>query len=316
MSGLAGKVLIVNGLTLQYCWPKERASMRLRLMPLKLLCLAALPLFAQDRGYHVELSDGPKLGSGTLLLVTLVNDSQKPIEAYDAQAKCWVGDISRAASGANYDALTIAGDSVSSPYDSGSRLVTHNAVLRPGGRMVAGPILVLEPGCEWKVDVAAVLYADGTYGGDETAARSLQAYRDGVVASVRDWVKTLAEPIIFHPEAGTPAENIAAVQAEAERRSDKDKDIGNQHCMDPLSVCKYWLGRRSIDLNVALHMKPQRPNEPPEQIYQRVTQLVARLHKKIRDDVALEILDKVFPLPPSLAEQDYHPPKQSSSPTP
>jgi hypothetical protein len=133
---------------------------------------------------------------------------------------------------------------------------------------------------------------------------------------VRDWVKTLAEPIIFHPQAGTPAENIAAVQAEAERRSDKDKDVGNQHCMDPLSVCKYWLGRRSIDLNVALHMKPQRPNEPPEQIYQRVTQLVARLHKKIRDDVALEILDKVFPLPPSLAEQDYHPPKQSSSPTP
>jgi hypothetical protein len=264
----------------------------------------------------VELSDGPKLGGRTLLLVTLVNDSQKPIEAYDAQAKCWVGDVWRAGSGANYDTLTVAADSISSPYDEGARLVTQNAVLRPGGRMITQLNLLTQPGCEWKPDVDAVLYADGTYGGDETAARSLQAYRDGIVASVRDWVKTLAEPIIFHPEAGTPAENIAAIKVEAERRSDKDKDVGNRHCMDPLPVCKYWLGRRSIDLNIALHMKPQRPNEPPEQIYQRVTQMVARLNKKIRDDVALEILDRVFPLPPSLAEQDYHPTKQSPSPRP
>jgi hypothetical protein len=201
--------------------------MRLRLMLLNLLCLAALPLFAQDRGYHVELSDGPKLGNGTLLLVTLVNDSQKPIEAYDAQAKCWVGDDSRAGSGANYDALTIAGDSVSNPYDSGSLSARHNTVLRPGGRMVTQLGLISEPGCEWKPDVEAVLYADGTYGGDETAARGLQAYRDGVVASVRDWVNTFADPGTLRQEAGMSAEGLAAIKAEAQRRV--DKDVANRH---------------------------------------------------------------------------------------
>jgi hypothetical protein len=313
-SGLAGKVLIVNGLTLQYGWPKERPSMRVRLMPLNLLCLAALPLFAQDRGYHVELSDGPKLGSGTLLLVTLVNDSQKPIEAYDAQARCWVGDVWKGGNGTNYDALTIAADSVSSPYDNGSRLVMHNAVLRPGGRMVTQLGLVSQPGCEWKPDVDAVLYADGSYGGDETAARGLQAYRDGVVASVRDWVNTFADPGTLRQEAGVSAESLAAIKAEAQRRV--DKDVANRHCTDPLPVCKYWLGRHLIDSNVAGHAKPQRPNESPEQTYQAVTQIVARLNKKIRDDVALEILDRVFPLPPSLAEQDYHPPKRSPSSAP
>ena len=287
--------------------------MRLRLMPLRFLCFAilcgALPLFPQDRGYHVELSDGPKLKSGTLLLVTLVNDSRKPIEAYDAQARCWSGDVWKTGNGTNYDALTVAADTISKPNDEGTRLVTHGTVLEPGGRMFTQLNLLSQPGCEWKAEVDAVLYADGTYGGDETVARGLQAYRDGVVASVRDWVNTFA-----NQDAGTPAGNISAIEAEAQRRMDKDAD--GRGCIDPLPVCQYWLGRHFIDFSVAAQVKAQTPNESPEQTYERVSQFVARLNRKIRDDFALEILDRVFPLPPSLAEQDYHPPKPSSSPTP
>ena len=57
-----------------------------RPLPFLLICLTifyvCVPLFAQDRGYHKELSDGT---SGWAILV---NDSQKNIEAYHFSAKC------------------------------------------------------------------------------------------------------------------------------------------------------------------------------------------------------------------------------------
>jgi hypothetical protein len=56
-------------------------STRFKIFCFPTLCLCA-PLLAQNRGYHMELSDRI---SGWVILV---NDSENPIEAFHISARC------------------------------------------------------------------------------------------------------------------------------------------------------------------------------------------------------------------------------------
>jgi hypothetical protein len=157
-------------------------------------------------------------------------------------------------------------------------------------RMTLGPS---RPDCEKIGEVDAVLFADGTYGGDEDAARDLQAYRDGVAASVRDWVTTLNQ-------FGALSTNAGAIQTEAQRRQDKDF-AGIRATLGQSTATSYWNGRLAIDGNLWPETKPRSQDETPDVTFQRAVQVAAALNKKIQDDIALKRLDVVFPLPPALA---------------
>jgi hypothetical protein len=237
-------------------------------------------------------------------VVILVNDSEQAIEAYDVWTRCWIGDKQKGASGTDYDTLTRDGDFEQTPSADGGGIEKRRTVIPAGDQRSAMTFRPEPPECQWKPDVDAVLYADGTYGGDFQAAQGLQARRDGIVASVRDWVKIFDQPGQLYPQSATSDQKVAAIEAEAQRR--KELDIVQKACLDPHTVCAYRFGRSFMDGYVATLAK--NTNQPPEQTLQRVTQLIARINKKIENDRSLPILDAVFPpLPPSLADLNNQP---------
>jgi hypothetical protein len=261
------------------------------------LCLATLCtsvlLLAQDRGYHTELADRMTDPSKTFQEVILTNDSQKPIEAYHVMARCSDDGNTLASVETSYDELGVDADSTWVEEPGGRRLVPQPPILAPQGRTVTISTLGPEPsGCKWSADVDAVLFADGTYGGDEAAARNLQAQRDGIVASVREWVNMLNGALGF---------SIDAIQAEAQRRKDKDL-VGTSASSDNALSRSYWDGSGWVDANFVERAKPRNSSELPEQTCRRVVQLANKLDKKIKADNALPILDALFPLPPSLTQ--------------
>lgn len=266
-----------------------------RPIPFLLICLATLcgcvPLLAQDRGYHMELTDGASARA------ILVNDSQKTIEAYHFSAKCWSAGRLKGGTEDSYDALESSGTSRSGPPTDVTGIVSHRDVLEPRGRMVSSVNLPPQPsGCVWDADFDAVIYADGSYEGDEMRVRGLQARRDGIAESLNYWANRVAE------EAKDKA-SLETIRADAERLKDEDRKKTTAICAKlPLS-CEYWRGKYHIDSNVAMQTKPWKDG-PEIEGYGGIIQMYARHKKKIEADVALKKLDAVFPLSEALAEQE------------
>ena len=257
-----------------------------------LVCLTMLwgcvSLLAQSRSYHMELSDG------TSGWVILVNDSQKTIEAYHFSAKCSGVRPGESGLELSYDALDFVGTVIGVQGPGGG--VTQHDVAEPGARIVVLDHLLPQPSCEWKADINAVLYADGSYEGDEMSARGLQARRDGIAASVKYWADRLSQE-----SAGKP--NLEATQTDAERLTQEDEKKAHMFpgCGKLPLACQYWSGRSHVDRNVAHQAKSQKDGS--EGSYRRIVQFITRWEKKMEADVALKKLDAVFPLAAALAEE-------------
>jgi hypothetical protein len=137
------------------------------------LSLVSLPAFAQNPAYHLEFSDH------TSGWVILVNDSQKPIEAFTVKATCGATTATP-----TYDALEFSGGGTSHPAIKG----LQPSLIQPGQRFFALVNLAPQPsGCSWRGDVAGVIYADGTYDGQASAVHDLQARRAGIAAALEYW---------------------------------------------------------------------------------------------------------------------------------
>lgn len=254
---------------------------------LTMLC-GCVPLLAQGRGYHAELSDG------TSGWVILVNDSQKTIEAYHLSAKCMGQGRVRMGEELSYDTLDSSGTSRNWPPTGFAGIHTTSAVAEPEARMVSMKKLSPPPdGCVWNADFDAVIYADGSYEGDEIKVQRLQARRDGLAAGVKYWANRLA---------GEPVDKASreTIRADAERLKDEDLKKITNRCRK--LECEYWRGRFQVDINVAANTRPSE-NSPPLEGNGGIIQTYTRHEKKIEADVALKKLDAVFPLSP-LAEGD------------
>ena len=266
-----------------------------RPLPFLLICLTTLcvcvPLFAQDRGYHLELSDGT---SGWAILV---NDSQKNIEAYHFSAKCWSAGQLKGGTEYSYDALESSGTSRSGPWNNVAGIISHRDVLEPGARMVSVEKLLPQPsGCVWDADFDAVIYADGSYAGDAMRVRCLQARRDGIAEMVKYWSNRLAQEAVSRS-------SLETIRTDAERLKEEDWKKTMARCNKlPLS-CEYWRGRYQIDGDVAMQTRP-RSDGPEIHGYRGIIQMYARQEKKIEADVALKNLHAVFPISEALAEEE------------
>jgi hypothetical protein len=251
------------------------------------ICGCSMSLLAQGRGYHMELSDG------TSGWVILVNDSQIPIEAFHFVGKCRIAGREVAGSEFTYDALDSPGNSLSHPAITGR---AQSDVVKPGERYFALTKLLPQPSeCIWDGDITSVIYADGTYEGEENTARDLQARRDGIAAGVQYWVERVQGGVVEKPDP-------EAMAAEAKQLSEETR-TKTRYCVgpnQPLS-CAYWSGRHQVDANVAL--QGSRKKEDPESNYAWMTQFIKRWRKKVEADDALKRLDVTFPLPGELAGQ-------------
>ena len=230
------------------------------------LSLVSLPIFAQNPAYHLEFSDR------TSGWVILVNDSQKPIEAFTVKATC--GALSATPA---YDALEFSGGGISHPAVKG----LQPSLIQPGQRFFALVNLAPQPsGCAWQGQVAGVIYADGTYDGQESAVRDLQARRAGIAAALQYWSNI---QLIGHEQ--TVAAN-GPTNAESLSQDDLAKTWAYT-CRDEPSVCAYWSGRHHVDQNVAQGLKHNAAMGP----------YLDRWSAKFDADVAFKTLEVTFPSP-------------------
>jgi len=247
-------------------------NLKLRFASLSIfVSLVSLPVFAQNPAYHVEFSDH------TSGWVILVNDSQKPIEAFTAKATCGAMTTTP-----TYDALEFSGGGTSHPAVKG----LQPSLIQPGQRFFALVNLAPQPsGCVWQAQVAGVIYADGTYDGQESAVRDLQARRAGIAAALQYW---------NNAQLGGHEQTVAANApnyAETLSQDDLAKTWAYT-CRDEPSVCAYWSGRHQVDQNVAQGMKRNAQLGP----------YLDRWSAKFEADVAFKTLEVTFPSP--LTERD------------
>lgn len=230
------------------------------------LSLYSLPVFAQNPAYHLEFSDR---SSGWVILV---NDSPKPIEAFSVTATC--GAVSASPT---YDALDFSGGGTPHPAVKG----LQPALIQPGQRFFSRVNLAPQPaGCAWQGKVAGVIYSDGTYDGEESAVRDLQARRAGIEAALQYWtnVQLVGHEQTVAANGSTYAESLAA---------DDLAKTWAYTCRDEPEVCSYWAGRRHVDQNVAVQMKRSAAMNP----------YLDRWTAKFDADAAFKTLAVTFPSP-------------------
>jgi hypothetical protein len=144
------------------------------------LLLGSLPAAAQL--YHLGSDELPN----GMLQWYLVNDSDKPIEAFRAEDHCIAPD------GKSHSAGLAGGDSLLSPPDS-SLIQTYGGKTSPSGRLERDGKWMIGSGdtntCETKI--TAVVYSDGTHDGSEDAVKVIVALRKGREERDRFWLDRL-----------------------------------------------------------------------------------------------------------------------------
>jgi hypothetical protein len=152
-------------------------------------------------------------------------------------------------------------------------------------------------GCAWRTKVDGVIYADGTFEGDEKVVQGVQARRDGIVAAVQYWEDRMHRP----NQNQTTSQLLEELENDAKRFSETDRrETMYPGCQQHPLSCEYWRGRQQVDTNAGLiaHLK----KDDPEESYRRILQVMDGWQAKIEKNIALPKLDAVFPLPNEVAD--------------
>jgi hypothetical protein len=253
------------------------------------LCLPAilgwLPLTAQTSSYHL-VSDDRATGSSK---VTLVNDSEKAIDAYGAFQRC----RSRRKIGASnwsYDSKDILQGFINVHGARGGR-PPRTGMIEPGGRWDTS-LFVSPPNGVCDSQIGAVLFTDGSFEGTDTAVRALKAQRDGMAASVNYWADRISRE---NPDGSTLGSFLDEIRRRV--RDDQTKQhryrIGTGDVPPPL--WDYWAGRLYVDQNIDQGLPRNLSEEKASQNFHRVADEINAWKKKIDSNVAMRKLNLLFP---------------------
>jgi hypothetical protein len=253
-----------------------------------LVLCGCLPIAAQHRGYHTELSNGT---SGWL---ALINDSAQPIEAFHYKARCGNGGM-----GFSHDVLDFPGNKSSQPPVGGYQ-PDREDIVKPGDRRYF--MLNLPPqtsGCAWQGDIDAVIFANGTFDGDETIVRGMQARRDGIAAAIGDWKERLrnwTEQV--HQQTGDTNPDPLSLKAKDLSDEDSQKTMF-PGCREKPTACEYWKGRKHVDSNIAIWAAGK--SDSAVERHHILLGMIEKWQTKMDKDTAFVELDQTFPLPADLA---------------
>jgi hypothetical protein len=172
--------------------------------------LGWLPLVAQSSSYHLEFDDD-KLGQR----VILVNDSEKPMEAFAASQRCQRAGGGSGADGSK-DILFYPSEGGGSDMQAADRSrPPRSGGLDTGARRKTFLVMMSERGdCQNRI--TAVLFSDGSFEGDDAAVRSLKAQRDGLAGGVHYWADRIGRE---EPDGST----LNALLAEVRERMVADQ---------------------------------------------------------------------------------------------
>ena len=249
-----------------------------------LVVSSGLPLIAQSSNYHMELVD---VGPGITNTV-LVNDSSQPIEAFHVLEKCDAGD-------GWWDRDVLSGPGApggtSSDIHGAHGRFSRTIGVEPGGRW-DGQHLGKDKGRECQERADAVIFADGSYEGDEASVRSLMAQRDGVAAELKYWAEKFKGE---NPDGST----LSSILAEARRRKKEDDAWLNSYRLyvntepEPL-LREYWLGRWLVDQNLLVHLPEELPADKASAIFIHAAGFIGDWKEKFDNDVSMKKLSLIF----------------------
>jgi hypothetical protein len=267
--------------------------MRLLAIRGAVFCLAVtpgwLPLAAQSSSYHTQLSNDTNGRSR----IILVNDSDKPIEAYHASQRCQAGGVY-----SSEDVLDHPGVTSGSIHGPDGERAPRSGFVERGGRWDTFMSITTNPSnnsaekCDTRIE--AVLFADGSYEGKEAVARGLKARRDGIRASVSYWENK------FNSE-DPDGSSLAVLHAEAKRIVSENRVKLNKYQFNllkddsPSLLHQYWAGRLQVDTNVAGHFPSDASEEKQSGSFHYLANYIHTWKTKIDNDVAMKRLDTVFP---------------------
>jgi hypothetical protein len=240
---------------------------------------------AQVVSCHLEYwQEAPKLKR-----ITLVNDSEKAIEAYRLVQHC---EHTRGAGGG--DIFDFPRGAISSMHPADGRFLTHSG-LEHDETWEIGFVNTEGTGSdarECNPEVIAILFGDGTYEGNEDVVRAIKAARDGIRDSVKFWVERFAE------DSANP--NLEAISAEAQDRirHERAEQDANPYTVavqtEPL-LHAYWSGRLQVDVNIEPRARTSGSRQTPAAQWQRLGKDIDGWKAKIADDQAMKVLDAEFP---------------------
>lgn len=215
--------------------------------------LAWLPLTAQTSLYHL-VSDGRR--------VTLVNDSKKSIEAYGAFQRC---RREKGKSNWSYDSKDILQGFMNVHGARGAR-PARTGMIEPGGRWDTS-LFVSPPDGVCDSQVGAVLFADGSFEGTDTAVRALKAQRDGIATGVNYWADRISQE---EPDAST----LSSLFKEMKQRVQDDTMMQHKYPIGtrdvPPPLWNYWAGRLYVDRNIDQLLPRDLSEEKANQNFHRV----------------------------------------------
>jgi hypothetical protein len=252
--------------------------------------LGSLPVAAQSSSYHLEFEDNA--GSKQVILV---NDSQKPIEAFAASQRCQK-DNGWSGAGGSGDILFYPsngdGGDMQAADGSGS---PRSGVLDTGARWSTQLAMMPERGdCQNRI--TAVFFSDGSFEGDDAALRNLKAGRDGLAAGVHYWAHRISRE---KPDGSTLNSLLAEVRErvvadEAKQLKYFRTSSHGDSSAQPLR--EYWASWVIVERDIELRFPKDIAHEEPSATLRRVADMINGWKTKIDGNIALRKLNAVFPV--------------------
>jgi hypothetical protein len=152
--------------------------------------------------------------------------------------------------------------------------------------------------------VEFILFGDGTYEGKESYAHYLKTQRDGMFASVIEWLEILNRK---------RADESSAIELEkmAGQRRDKEAQKVLEYCKPGRIDCEetarlvagFWAGKWEVDAAIGscIHVSEMAGRDwcendrPPGQVVQYTMDYLERWKSKIEEDPAMKRLREIFP---------------------
>jgi hypothetical protein len=242
---------------------------------------------AQVVSCHLEYSrEQPQLTR-----ITLVNDSEKTVEAFRLIQRCYHGGGARSG-----DILDFSGTAISSMHAADGAILRRSGLGR-GDTWDAGFLNSEGAGNsarECVPELTAILFAGGSYEGSEDVVRALKARRDGIRDSVDYWVERFAREDPANP-------SLEAIHTETQERVSHDRSEINANNYNFLgdnpepSLHSYWTGREQVDMNIELWARPDSSRHTVADQWRQLANNIDRWKKKVAEDVAMKVLDAQFP---------------------
>jgi hypothetical protein len=250
--------------------------------------LGWLPLVAQSSSYHLEFDDF-KLGQH----VILVNDSEKPIEAFTASQVCRTAH-GRSGAYPSQDILFHPSKGYSDDPQAADRSgPTRSGVLDAGARWRTFLFATPEMGdCQDRI--TAVLFSDGSFEGEDAEVRSLKAGRDGLAAAVHYWADRISRE---KPDGSTLNALLAEIRERMVADQTKRDRYPNRVHRDPSAqpLWEYWASWATVEADLKPNSPKALSQEEPSATLRKLADKIDGWKTRIDGNIALQKLNEVFP---------------------